>query len=204
MFSSHIYLRKFQKIIFSHKRNFSTPSDYHFLNSYLKESLHELSKSHLKANQMNIIESINKTDLHSMILCDDFSGRKYSSLLGVMNRVINSKEKSTEQNLIHKHPASEIKEDEYFTNTKQILKKSKENSEQNLKIKKEIKPRGALVICQKYEFATHFYRICRKFDFQNRLRLVRVGTSLHSVTPTIDLDVSNIYINFYIKIDQIF
>jgi hypothetical protein len=189
MFSSHIYLRKPQKFFFLHRRNFSTPTDYHFLNPYLKESLHALSKMHLKANQINIVESINKTDLHSMILCDDFSGRKYSSLLGVMNRVLNSNEKSTAQNLIHKHSASEIKEDEYFTNTKEIFKKSKENSEKNLIIKKEIKPRGALVICQKYEFATHFFRICRKLDFQNRLRLVRLGTSLHTVTPTIDLDV---------------
>ena len=123
-----------------------------------------------------------------MILCDDFSGRKYSSLLGVMNRVLNTKEKSAAQNLLHKNSPTEIKEDEYFASTKEILKKSKENIEKNL-TKKNLKPRGAIVICQKSEFATHFFRICRKLDCQNRLRLVRVGTSLHTVSPTVDLEV---------------
>jgi len=188
MFTKHNLLKIYFKNNVLSAKTFTTSGEYPGLNTYLKECIQKLGKINLKTNQINIIQNINKIDSHSMILCDDFSGRKYSSLLGVMNRVLNTKEKSAAQNLLHKNSSTEIKEDEYFASTKEILKKSKENIEKNM-TKKHLKPRGAIVICQKFEFATHFYRICRKLDCENRLRLVRVGTSLHTVSPTVDLEV---------------
>ena len=150
------------------------------LNPYLQESLISISNNKLKDPQTNIIESINKNS-HSMILCDEFSGRKYSCALGIMNRIINSKEDEKESD-------SSSENEEFFINTLDVYKKSKERADDN-KVKKFTKPKGALIICQKFEFATHFYRICRKLDFKNKLRMVRVGTSLHTVSPTVELDV---------------
>jgi len=150
------------------------------LNSYLQESLKLISNNKLQTSQTNIIESINQVS-HSMILCDEFSGRKYSCLLGVLNRIINRKDEEKESE-------TSSESEEFFVNSMDAYKVSKAKADENL-IKKYIKPRGALIICQKFEFATHFYRICRKLDFKNKLKMIRLGTSLHTVTPTVEIDV---------------
>jgi hypothetical protein len=128
---------------------------------------------------MNIIESINK-QTHSMILCDEFSGRKYSCALGVMNKILNRIE--SENNNEYDSSSEDL-----FVNAIDVYKQSKERKDDN-KVKQTYKPRGALIICQKFEFATHFYRICRKIDHKNKLRMTRLGASLHTVSPTVELD----------------
>jgi hypothetical protein len=155
-----------------------------FLNNYLTESLFTFSKKSLKEPQLNIIESINKFK-NTIIMCDDFSGRKYSCMLGIMNKLLNRKDEGLEE----KEKLDLIQSEDFFVNTVNDFKRKKENIHLNNE-KKEINPRGALVICQKFEFATHFYRICRRLDYKNKLKLIRVGTSLHTVAPTVELDVA--------------
>jgi hypothetical protein len=146
------------------------------LNDYLIQSLTHLGSTNvLKKSQVDIINSISKSH-HSMILCDDYSGRKYSCILGIMNRIIS--------NPCHDQDYKE----EFFVNTVDTFKIKKDNLIGN-RSKSKINPRGALVICQKFEFATYFYRITRRLDFRNKLKLVRVGTSLHTVSPTVELNV---------------
>ncbi len=145
------------------------------MNAYLEESLSHLGQKILKVPQIDIIQSINR-EAHSVILCDDFSGRKYSCMLGVMNRII-------------ANPCPKENEDEdFFVNTVDAFKNKKDNIVSN-RAKSKMNPRGALVICQKFEFATYIYRICRRLDYLNKLKLVRVGTSLHTVSPTVELNV---------------
>lgn len=154
-----------------------------FLNNYLSESLFTISKKSLKEPQLNIIESINKFN-NSIIMCDDFSGRKYSCMLGIMNKLLNRKDEDLKE---EEKPELNQSED-FFVNTVNDYKRKKENIHLN-NDKKDVNPRGALIICQKFEFATHFYRICRRLDYKNKLKLIRVGTSLHTVAPTVELDV---------------
>jgi len=191
MFSKQVKIFGFRKNIINFK-NFSTISSHQseipiepsVLNSYLKESLTTQHKfKNFKTIHLNIIESINKENSHSMILCDEYV-RKNACMLGIMNRIMNSKDvkKSEEEE------SEEKVEEEFFINTMDSFNKKQEMIEKNLE-KRKIKPRGALIICQKFEFATHYYRICRKLDYKNNLKLVRVGTSLHTVAPTVELDV---------------
>jgi hypothetical protein len=197
MFSKK-FIGHFSKIRkFYNFRNFSTvekienkgENELTNLNSYLKESLFSISKKNLKIPQVNIIESIDKST-PSLILCDDFNGRKYSCILGIMNRLFNRGTENHYSNLLtdSENSASESETEEFFVNTVDAFKKKKEQAHKNLE-KKDKLPRGALVICQKFEFATHFYRISRRLDFKNKLRMMRVGTSLHTVAPTVELDV---------------
>jgi hypothetical protein len=146
------------------------------LNDYLDESLAHLGSNFLKKSQIDIINSIAKPH-HSMILCDDFSGRKYSCILAIMNKILSNT-----------CPIQDNFED-FFINTVDTFKNKKDNHLSN-KLKSKINPRGALVICQKFEFATYLYRITRRLDYKNKLKLVRVGTSLHTVSPTVELNVS--------------
>lgn len=165
------------------------------LNPYLKESVFSISKqTNLKHPEISIIESINKSN-PSMILCDDYHGRKLSCMLGIMNRIINRgpEEYSRQNTTDSEYSASESETEEFFINTVDKFNKKQEMTKKNSD-KKDRAPRGAMIICQKFEFATYFYRMCRKFDFMNKLRMVRVGTSLHTVAPTIEFDVK--YRNF--------
>jgi hypothetical protein len=183
--------RIFKNRAFSTSEKTEIKNDYDLtvLNPYLKESVFSLGPRHLKNPEISIIESINK-NTPSMILCDEYHGRKLSCMLGIMNRIINrGPEEYKSKNLTDsEYSASESETEEYFINTVDKFNKKQEMNKKNLE-KKDRAPRGALIICQKFEFATYFYRMCRRFDFKNKLRMVRVGTSLHTVAPAIEFDV---------------
>jgi hypothetical protein len=166
-----------QKNIFKFTfKNIVNITDFPVLNTYLKESLCSINNLNLKEIQVKIIESIQKSDA-SIILCDDFVGRKNFCMLGIMNRILKNKKTEISD-----------KEEDFFLNPIKIYENQIREHKKNLE-KANLNPHGALIICQKFEFATQYYRICRKFDYKNQLRCVRVGTSLHTVAPTVELDV---------------
>jgi hypothetical protein len=146
--------------------------------SYLKQNipnLYGMNKNlFLKEEILNCIS----TKEPSLFLFDQLDVVKTSSMVGIMNHILNNKEN---EEIIKQNP------NEFFLNCEDVILKLKENSEKN-KLKKNLKPRGALIISEKIEFTSQLYRICRKLDPNKELRMIRLGTSLHSVNPTIELE----------------
>jgi hypothetical protein len=161
------------------------------INEYLKKSLLQLKNQTLKPIQNEIFETINKPTEYassSLILGDDYCGRKFSCMLSIMNILLNNFEiKPEEENddIMSRHL---INDDDLFRDVKTAFQKSVANVHKN-ESKKLIKPHGALILCKQFDFVTQLYRICRKLDPDRLLRIVRVGTSLQVVAPTIDNEV---------------
>lgn len=131
-------------------------------------------KIELTKIQKDIFTSINKEGT-SMILCDEFSGRKFSTVIGLMNKVLNN-------------PNTYIEETDFYRSPNDIIRDAKKNASNNI-TKKTLPPRGILFISHKFDFVTPYYKMLRKFDNENKIRAVRLGNSLQSVTPTVEVDV---------------
>jgi hypothetical protein len=143
------------------------------LDPYIKTSLDKLKILNLSNIQRDIYTSI-QDNRPTMLLCDDHCGRKYGTMLGLMNRVLS--------NSCNYTPS-----DEFYRVPRDIYELNLKNSEFN-SYKKSIKPHGVIVLCHKFDFLTHYYKILRKLDYMNRLRVVRLGNSLQSVTPSVEND----------------
>jgi hypothetical protein len=141
------------------------------INSYLKESLEKLKISNLSNVQNDIYQSI-QNDSPTMLLCDEYCGRKYGTILGIVNRVL-------------ENPCNYINEEGFYKVPRDTYELNVKNSEFN-KQKRDIKPHGVVLICHKFDFLTHYYKITRRLDYMNRLRVVRLGNSLQSVAPSVE------------------
>lgn len=175
------------------------------INEYFKMKIENIINDKVKKS---IFESINKSR-HSMVLCDSYSNGRYPCALAIMNHILNKKENEKEeeeegnsentkkedenQNDFLTKNKSEDESEKFFANSLEVFSETHEKAEENEE-KQYIKPRGALIICEKFEFIVNFYKTCRMLDEENKLRIVRVGTTLHSVSPTVDLDVHILYI----------
>jgi hypothetical protein len=143
------------------------------LNFYLRESLEKLKILNLSEIQSDIYKSI-QDDKPTMLLCDEYCGRKYGTVLGIMNRVLANPCKFTPSESFYKVPR-----DIYDTNLK--------NSEFNLQ-KQFLKPHAVILLCHKFDFLSHYYKILRRLDYLNKLKVVRLGNSLQSVAPSVEND----------------
>lgn len=149
-------------------------NDFPYLHKYLKNTLHSLDQVNLKEIQIKTIESILKP-APSVILCDEHVGRKNFLMIGIMNKLLNNT------------TSKELNEDdeEFFNNSIKEYEKNAKDTAKNLE-KVNRKPRGAIVISNKFDFATQYYKICRRLDTKNLLRCVRLGTSFQSIAPTVE------------------
>jgi hypothetical protein len=152
-----------------------------FYSNVEKLNMHKNLKDYFLKNnfdltdiQKDIFQTINKEG-NSILLCDEFSGRKFSTVLGLMNRILSN-------------PNSYIEETDFYRSPNDIIRDSKKNITLN-QSKKSLPPRGVLFISHKFDFITHYYKILRKLDFENRVKAVRLGNSLQSVTPSVEVDV---------------
>jgi hypothetical protein len=161
------------------------------INQYLKENLIKLNeRTKIKTLHKNIVKSIDDDENStSIILCDEYHGRKFGCIFGIMNKMLEQKQKKDIKDKV-------LQDEDLFKSTKEVFKKSSQNLPNN-QLKKHLPPRGALIICQQFDFATQFYRIARRMDSENKLRMVRVGTSLQTVVPSVEL---HVFLNFLINI----
>ena len=160
------------------RKRFITIDQIKNIHPYLKECLTNKQIQNFTDIQYQIFTDINDKNI-SVLLCDEYSGRKFSTISGIMNRILHNKNDYTQT-------------EEFFLSPEEVFKSSKLNKDINL-AKKNQSPRGALFISYKFDFLTHYYRILRRLDFDNRIRVVRLGNSLQSVTPTVEVEVNFIY-----------
>jgi hypothetical protein len=146
-----------------------------------KSLINYLSSKNIELSdiQKNIYHSIIQEG-PTMILCDEFSGRKFSTVLGLMNKILSN-------------PNTYIQDTDFYRSPNDVIRDSKKNISSN-QSKNSLQPRGILFISHKFDFITHYYKILRKIDVDNTIRAVRLGNSLQSVTPTVEMDVDCINI----------
>lgn len=161
------------------------------LHPYSKDILQRLKIDKLNTVQMKIFNSINKNKDQiigseddkqtTLILSDLYSGKNFAILFGIINRILNEK-KLEMNNLITVPDFSKenffVSVDKEYTNL--------QNNKTNNQNKKYLKPKGALVITQRFEFASQLYKICRKLDYKGVLKISRIGTTLQNISPVIE------------------
>jgi hypothetical protein len=141
------------------------------LNPYLKSSLENLKIANLSKIQNEIYNTI-QSPQHNMLLCDEYCGRKYGTMLGIMNRVL-------------ANPCNYVSPNDFYKIPRDVFNSHKNNIDYN-NTKQWFKPHGVIVLCHKFDFLTHYYKIFRKLDYMNKLKVIRLGNSLQSVAPSVE------------------
>jgi hypothetical protein len=152
-----------------------------------KDSSTRISKGNNSKISKNSSESDEPTNPflpennHCMILSDLNSGRYFSLLLSLINRLLITSNKKMD-NLVQ---VPDFNTENFFVSVEKEFQNVLNNKEKN-KSKKYLTPRGALVITQRFEFASQLYKISRKLDYKGALKISRIGTTLQNISPVIE------------------
>ena len=130
---------------------------------------------------------------HTLLLNDDLSGKYFAVMFSIINNILLEKENRIKSSINESFDTNELlynkkvlkKNDDFFLTVDKVLEKIQDNKVLNLE-KKFLKPHGALIISPKFEFSSQLYKIGRKIDFKNKLKMTRIGTTLQNISPVIE------------------
>lgn len=126
-------------------------------------------------------ENMPSNNNHAMILSDFSTGRYFSVIFSIINRLLIN-QKVVMDDLVK---VPDFDTENFFVSVDKEYQNIARNKVKN-KQKKFLPPRGALIITQKFEFASQLYKVSRKLDFKGALRIGRIGTTLQNISPIIE------------------